>query len=135
MLEGAISASVSLCVWKPICNNFVFGFHGHWLISVTTPNGSPAFGSGSLNEDMTAKFDAQLPFGRYYVQEIATDEHYMLNGEKYLVNFEYMGQEVTTVSFDCGTFENRLKRGNANGYKVNEDDEPLAKYLKMKKKL
>lgn len=80
----------------------------------------------SLNEDMTAKFDAQLPFGRYYVQEIATDEHYMLNGEKYLVNFEYMGQEVTTVSFDCGTFENRLKRGNANGYKVNEDDDPLA---------
>ena len=83
----------------------------------------------SLNEDMTAKFDAQLPFGRYYVQEIATDEHYMLNGEKYLVNFEYMGQEVTTVSFDCGTFENRLKRGNANGYKVNEDDEPLANAL------
>ncbi len=83
----------------------------------------------SLGEDMTAKFDAQLPFGRYYVQEIATDEHYMLNGEKYLVNFEYMGQEVTTVSFDCGTFENRLKRGNANGYKVNEDDEPLANAL------
>ena len=83
----------------------------------------------SLGEDMTAKFDAQLPFGRYYVQEIATDEHYMLNGEKYLVNFEYMGQEVTTVSFDCGTFENHLKRGNANGYKVNEDDEPLANAL------
>lgn len=80
----------------------------------------------SLGEDMTAKFNAQLPFGRYYVQEIATDEHYMLNGEKYLVNFEYMGQEVTTVSFDCGTFENRLKRGNSNGYKVNENDEPLA---------
>ena len=79
----------------------------------------------SLGEDMTAKFDAQLPFGRYYVQEIATDEHYMLNGEKYLVNFEYMGQEVTTVNIDCGTFENHLKRGNANGYKVNEDDEPL----------
>lgn len=80
----------------------------------------------SLGEDMTAKFNAQLPFGRYYVQEIATDEHYMLNGEKYLVNFEYMGQEITTVSFDCGTFENNLKRGNANGYKVNEDDDPLA---------
>ena len=83
----------------------------------------------SLSEDMTAKFDAQLPFGRYYVQEIATDEHYMLNGEKYLVNFEYMGQEMTTVNIDCGTFENHLKRGNANGYKVNEDDEPLANAL------
>lgn len=83
----------------------------------------------SLGEDMTAKFDAQLSFGRYYVQEIATDEHYMLNGEKYLVNFEYMGQEMTTVNIDCGTFENHLKRGNANGCKVNEDDEPLANAL------
>ena len=83
----------------------------------------------SLSKDMTAKFDAQLPFGRYYVQEIATDEHYMLNGEKYLVNFEYMGQEMTTVNIDCGTFENHLKRGNANGCKVNEDDEPLANAL------
>ena len=83
----------------------------------------------SLGEDMTAKFDAQLPFGRYYVQEIATDEHYMLNGEKYLVNFEYMGQEMTTVSIDCGTFENRLKRGNVNGYKVNENNESLENAL------
>lgn len=80
----------------------------------------------SLGEDMTAKFNAQIPFGRYYVQEIATDEHYILNGEKYLINFEYMGQEITTVSIDCGQFTNELKRGNANGYKVNENDEPLA---------
>ena len=101
---------------------------------ITAADGSVIPGNGmiaevSLSEDMTAKFDAQLPFGRYYVQEIATDEHYMLNGEKYLVNFEYMGQEMTTVNIDCGTFENHLKRGNANGYKVNEDDEPLANAL------
>lgn len=35
---------------------------------------------------MAAKFDVQIPFGRYYVKEISTDEHYVLNGEKYLVN-------------------------------------------------
>ncbi len=46
----------------------------------------------SLGEDMEAVFAEKLPFSRYYVQEIATDEHYVLNGEKYLVNFEYMGQ-------------------------------------------
>lgn len=57
--------------------------------------------------------------------EIATDEHYVLNGEKYLVNFEYMGQEVTTVSIDCGQFVNELKRGKIKGIKVNESDEPL----------
>ena len=79
----------------------------------------------SLDENMTAKFDVQIPFGRYYVQEIATDEHYVLNGKKYLVNFEYMGQEVTTVSIDCGQFVNELKRGKIEGIKVNESNEPL----------
>lgn len=36
-----------------------------------------------LNEDMTATIAEQLPFAKYYVQEIATDEHYVLNGKKY----------------------------------------------------
>ncbi len=79
----------------------------------------------TLCEDMTAKFSEKLPFGRYYVQEIATDEHYVLNGEKYLVNFEYMGQEMTTVSIDCGQFENKLIRGTVSGLKVDPENEPL----------
>jgi uncharacterized surface anchored protein len=79
----------------------------------------------SLDENMTAVIAEKIPFGKYYVQEIATDEHYVLNGEKYLVNFEYMGQEVTTVSIDCGQFMNELKRGKIEGIKVNESDEPL----------
>lgn len=81
----------------------------------------------TLGEDMTAHFEEKLPFSRYYVQEIATDESYMLNGEKYLVNFQYMGQEQTTVDIDCGTFVNNLKRGSVSGKKFNEKDEPLEK--------
>ena len=81
----------------------------------------------SLNENMKSVIAEKLPFGRYYVQEIATDEHYVLNGEKYLVNFEYMGQEMTTVYVDCGQFVNELKRGTVKGIKVNESDEPLEK--------
>ena len=79
----------------------------------------------SLDEDMTAKFDVQIPFGRYYVQEIATDEHYVLNGEKYLVNFEYMGQDIQNVDIDCGQFVNLLKRGRIEGHKVDDKSEPL----------
>ena len=79
----------------------------------------------SLDEDMTAKFDVQIPFGRYYVQEIATDEHYVLSGEKYLVNFEYMGQDIRTVDIDCGQFVNLLKRGRIEGHKVDDKSEPL----------
>ena len=83
----------------------------------------------SLDENMTAVIAEKIPFGMYYVQEIATDEHYVLNGEKYLVTFEYMGQEVTTVSIDCGQFVNELKRGKVEGIKVNESDEPLENAL------
>lgn len=79
----------------------------------------------SLDENMTAKFDVQIPFGRYYVQEIATDEHYVLNGEKYLVNFEYMGQDIQNVDIDCGQFVNLLKRGRIEGHKVDDKSEPL----------
>ena len=81
----------------------------------------------TLGEDMTAHFEDKLPFSRYYVQEISTDESYIINGEKYLVNFEYMGQEQTTVDIDCGTFVNNLKRGSVSGKKVNEKNEPLEK--------
>lgn len=83
----------------------------------------------SLDENMTAKFDTALPFGKYYVKEIATDEHYVLNGEKYLVNFEYMGQEVTTVTVDCGEFKNTLKRGKISGKKVDENEKSLENAL------
>ena len=83
----------------------------------------------SLDENMSAKFDTALPFGKYYVQEIATDEHYVLNGEKYLVNFEYMGQEVTTFSVDCGEFKNALKRGKISGKKVDENEKSLENAL------
>ena len=79
----------------------------------------------SLDENMEAVIAEKVPFAKYYVQEIATDEHYVLNGEKYLVSFEYQGQEMTTVYVDCGQFKNLLKRGKVKGIKANEADEPL----------
>ena len=97
---------------------------------ITAANGSviPADGlisEVSLDENMTAVIAENIPFGRYYVQEIATDEHYILNGEKYLVNFEYMGQDIRTVDIDCGQFVNLLKRGRIEGHKVDDKSEPL----------
>ena len=83
----------------------------------------------SLDEDMAAKFDVQIPFGRYYVKEISTDEHYVLNGEKYLVNFEYMGQDIQNVDIDCGQFVNLLKRGRIEGHKTDDKSEPLENAL------
>ena len=132
---------VEISLSKVMENDELFGIYGEDCYTsvsfglfaaedITAADGSviPADGllsEVSLDENMTAKFDVQIPFGRYYVQEIATDEHYILNGEKYLVTFEYMGQEVTTVSIDCGQFVNELKHGKVEGIKVNESDGPL----------
>ena len=114
------------------CKNVRFGLFAAENITAADGSVIPADGLISevnLNEDMTAKFDTALPFGKYYVQEIATDEHYVLNGEKYLVNFEYMGQEVTTVTVDCGEFKNALKRGKISGKKVDENEKSLENAL------
>ena len=133
--------SVRISLSKVMENDELFGIYGKDYYTsirfglfaaedITAADGTviPADGllsEVSLAENMTARFDVQIPFGRYYVQEIATDEHYVLNGEKYLVNFEYMGQDIRTVDIDCGQFVNLLKRGRIEGHKVDDKSEPL----------
>ena len=112
--------------------NVVFGLYAAEDITAADGKIIPKDGfitQVSLNEDMSATIAEKLPFSKYYVQEIATDESYMLNGEKYLVNFEYTGQEQTTVDINCGTFINSIKRGYVSGKKVNEHGEPLENAL------
>ena len=77
-----------------------------------------------LYENMKAVFSVKLPFAKYYVREISTDEHYILGDEKYSFDFKY-SEEAETVIIDCGEFENKLKRGTVKGLKVNENNEPL----------
>ena len=132
---------VEISLSKVMENDELFGIYGencytsvHFGLfaaeDITAADGTviPADGlisEVSLYEDMTAKFDVQIPFGRYYVKEISTDEHYILNGEKYLVNFEYMGQDIQNVDIDCGQFVNLLKRGRIEGHKVDDKSEPV----------
>ena len=137
--------SVEISLSKVMENDKLFGIYGENCYTsvrfglfaaedITAADGTVIPADGliseiSLDENMTAVIAEKIPFGKYYVQEIATDEHYVLNGEKYLVTFEYMGQEVTTVSIDCGQFVNELKHGKVEGIKVNESDEPLENAL------
>ena len=63
-----------------------------------------------------------------YVKELATDEHYQLNGEKYPVVFEYAGQETATVVIAVNNgepMENKLIYGSVSGKKVDENGEGL----------
>lgn len=78
---------------------------------------------------LTAKFASDLPFGSFYLQERTTDGHYKIIDTKFLVLFEYQGQDTAIVSIsanDGKPIENDLIRGRVAGLKVDEDGEGLA---------
>ena len=82
----------------------------------------------SLNEDGTAKVKTDLPFGSYYVQELATDSHYKLSDTKYPVTFAYAGQDTAVVKIaanDGKTIGNDLIYGSVSGKKVDENGNAL----------
>ena len=82
----------------------------------------------SVNENGTAVMKSDLPFGKYYVKEIATDEHYILSDTKYPVVFEYAGQDTATVEIkvnDGKEIKNELIYGSVSGKKIDENGEAL----------
>ena len=82
-----------------------------------------------LAEDGTATVATDLPFGSYYIKEMATDEHYILNDEQYAFTFDYAGQDTETVEIkvnDGKPIENKLIYGSVSGKKVDENGKALA---------
>ena len=82
-----------------------------------------------LTEDGTATAATDLPFGNYYIKEMATDEHYILNDEQYAFTFDYAGQDTETVEIKVNEgkpIENKLIYGSVSGKKVDENGEVLA---------
>jgi len=82
----------------------------------------------SVNENGTAVMKSDLPFGKYYVKEITTDEHYVLSDTKYPVVFEYAGQDTATVEIkvnDGKEIKNELIYGSVSGKKIDENGEAL----------
>ena len=82
----------------------------------------------SVSENGTAVMKSDLPFGKYYVKEIATDEHYVLSDTKYPIAFEYAGQDTATVEIkvnDGKEIKNELIYGSVSGKKVDENGEAL----------
>lgn len=82
-----------------------------------------------LAEDGTATVATDLPFGSYYIKEMTTNEHYILNDEQYAFIFDYAGQGTETVEIkvnDGKPIENKLIYGSVSGKKVDENGEALA---------
>lgn len=82
----------------------------------------------SLSENGKATLKTDLPFGSYYVKELATDEHYILTDAKYPFTFSYAGQDTETVEIavnDGKPIENKLIYGSVSGKKITENGEAL----------
>lgn len=82
----------------------------------------------TLDENGKATVNTDLPFGSYYIKEIATDEHYILSDTQYPFTFEYAGQDTETVEIkinDGKPIENKLIYGSVSGKKIDEDGEAL----------
>ena len=111
--------------------NITFGLFSAEEIVSTSGTFIPADGLieiVSLNEDGTATIKTDLPYGRYYVQEIATDSHYKLSDAKYPIIFEYVGQDTAVVKIavnDGKAIKNDLIYGSVSGKKVDEDGNAL----------
>ena len=82
----------------------------------------------TLDENEAATANTDLPFGSYYIKEIATDEHYILSDTQYPFTFEYAGQDTETVEIkvnDGKPIENKLIYGSVSGKKIDENGEAL----------
>ena len=82
----------------------------------------------TLDENGAATANTDLPFGSYYVKEIATDEHYILSDTQYPFTFEYAGQNTETVEIkvnDGKPIENKLIYGSVSGKKIDENGKTL----------
>ena len=83
----------------------------------------------AVNTDGTAAFTSDLPLGSYYVQEYATDSHYILSDERYPVEFTYAGQDTPLVNVavnDGEAIVNELKYGSVSGMKLDENGKALS---------
>ena len=111
--------------------NISFGLYAKEDIVSSSGTAIPADGLIeiiTLVENGAATANTDLPFGSYYVKEIATDEHYILSDTQYPFTFEYAGQDTETVEIkvnDGKPIENKLIYGSVSGKKIDENGEAL----------
>ena len=82
----------------------------------------------SFDENGYGRAATDLPFGSYYVKEIATNSAYIISDQKYPVVFEYAGQDTATVHIsvnDGEAIKNEIIYGSVSGKKSDEDGKAL----------
>ena len=83
----------------------------------------------SVDENGQAMCKTDLPFGSFYLKELSTDSHYLLNGETFPFSFEYGGPSLAVVEIaanDGEAITNELIRGEIRGLKTDENGTGLS---------
>ena len=83
----------------------------------------------SVDENGQAMCKTDLPFGSFYLKELSTDSHYLLNGETFPFTFEYGGPSLAVVEIAANNGEavsNELIRGEIRGLKTDENGTGLS---------
>lgn len=82
---------------KKEVQNIAFGLYAAEDLTASDGSVIPAEGLLEIlycNEEGKAAFLSYLPLGSYYVQEIASDQQYLLSDKKYPAEFTYQGQNA-----------------------------------------
>lgn len=77
----------------------------------------------NCDENGKVRFNTEIPFGKYYVQEYFTDKHYIIDSTKYPFEFAYT-PDTDVQYFNITSekeFVNELKRGTVYTTKVDEE--------------
>lgn len=81
--------------------------------------------SAHCDENGNITFDCDLPIGySFYVVELSTDDHYILDETKYEFSTKYQGQSVPTIDIkinDDKEILNELVYGSVKGYKFDRE--------------
>ena len=81
----------------------------------------------NCDENGNITFKTDIPVGaKLYVKEIATDNHYILSDEKYLVAFDYAGQDTALVEIKANggeAIKNDILYGSVKGLKIDRETE------------
>ena len=84
----------------------------------------------SVDENGQAMCKTDLPFDSFYLKELSTDSHYLLNGETFPFSFEYGGPSLAVVEIAANNGEavsNELIRGEIRGLKTDENGTGLSR--------
>ena len=77
----------------------------------------------NCDENGKVRFNTEIPFGKYYIQEYSTDHHYIIDDSKYPFEFAYT-PDTDVQHFDISggkEFINELKCGTVYTTKVDEE--------------